>query len=151
MSGIDREPEIELDAEPTAIGTEVHESRSRVVRALLVFAGSVCVVLGVIGIVLPVVPTTPFLLLAAVCYARGSKRFYRSLLANRYFGSYIRDWREKKGLTLATKVWIVFVLVGTIALSAWYFVPMLPVKILLGAIGTGVSIYIFRLPTKQPE
>lgn len=130
---------------------EVQESRSRLAKGLLVAAGSVSVVLGVIGIILPIVPTTPFLLLAAICYARSSERFYVALLTNRYFGHYIRDWRENRGMTLITKVWIIFVMVSTMGLSAFFFVPLMPVKIMLGIIGLGVSAYVLSLPTKPVD
>ena len=63
-------------------------------KNLLIAAGTLCVVLGVIGMFIPVLPTTPFLLLAAVCYGRSSKRFYHWLLTNRWFGEYIRNYRE---------------------------------------------------------
>lgn len=127
---------------------EVHESRSRVVKGLLLVSGCVCVGLGVVGVVLPVVPTTPFLLLAAICFARSSERFYIWLLTNRYFGEYLRDWREKRGLTIGTKIWIIFVMLTTMGLSA-FFVPLIPVRVLLAGVGFGVSAYIWRLPTKS--
>ena len=103
------------------------------------------------GIVLPILPTTPFLLLAAVCYARSSERFYVWLLTNRFFGEYIRDWRENRGLTVGTKVWVISVLFVTIGISAFVFVPLVPVQILLFTIGLGVSVYIWRLPVKRIE
>ena len=134
-----------------ALRGEVHESRSRLVKGVLVAAGTVSAGLGVLGILLPVVPTTPFLLLAAVCYAHSSERFYVGLLTNCYFGQYIRDWREKRGLTLATKLCIIFVLAATMGVSAVFFVPLMPVKILLGIVGACVSIYVWRLPTKPKD
>ena len=134
-----------------ALRGEVRVSRSRLVKGLLLAAGTVSLGLGVLGILLPVVPTTPFLLLAAVCYAHSSERFYVALLTNRYFGRYIRDWREKRGLTLAMKLWIIFVLAATMGVSAVFFVPLVSVKILLGIVGAGVTIYIWRLPTKPRD
>lgn len=138
------------DAVKTLRG-EVNVSRSPLVKGLLVAAGTVSVGLGVLGILLPVVPTTPFLLLAAVCYAHSSERFYVGLLTNRYFGRYIRDWREKRGLTLAMKLWVIFVLAATMGVSAVFFMPLMSVKIFLGIVGAGVSIYIWRLPTKPRD
>ena len=133
-----------------ALRSEVHESQSRVRKGLLIGLGWVSVVLGVIGIVLPVVPTTPFLLLAAACFARSSERFYVALLTNRFFGPYIRDWRDNKGLTPLTKFWVIFVLAVTMGIST-YFAPLLPVKIVLPIIGVGVSLYILSLPTKRED
>ena len=73
------------------------------------------------------------------------------LLTNRYFGKYIRDWREKRGLTLATKLWILFVMATTMGASAVFFIPLVSVKVFLGIVGAGVSIYIWRLPTKPRD
>lgn len=139
---------LESDPNSDALRTEVHENRSQLIKGLLVVAGTVSVALGVLGIVLPIVPTTPFLLLAAACYAHSSERFYVALLTNRFFGLYIRDWREKRGLTVAMKLWIIFVMAATMGVSAVFFVPLVPVKILLAVVGSGVSIYVLKLPTK---
>ena len=141
----------ESDQSLEALRGEVRAGPSRLVKGLLVAVGTVSVGLGVLGLVLPVVPTTPFLLLAAACYARSSERFYVGLLTNRYFGKYIRDWREKRGLTLATKLWILFVMATTMGASAVFFVPLVSVKVFLGIVGAGVSIYIWRLPTKPRD
>ena len=130
---------------------QVHETRSRLKRGLLVCAGSVCVGLGVLGVLLPLLPTTPFLLLAAACYAHSSEKFYVWLLTNRLFGEYIRDWRENRGIPLATKVWVIAVMLATMSATAIFFAPLLPVRILLVAIAISVSIYIWRQPTKVVE
>ena len=144
-----------VDAQPKtdeldALRSEVRESRSRIKNGLLIALGSVSAVLGIVGIILPVVPTTPFLLLAAACYARSSERFYLALLTNRYFGRYIRDWREDRGLTLPTKLWVIIFLAATMSFSA-YFVPRVEVKVMLAIIGLGVSAYILHLPTKSAD
>jgi hypothetical protein len=68
-------------------------------KPLLVSIGIVCVGLGSAGIVLPLVPTTPFLLLAAACFAKSSDRFHAWLLGHRRFGPVIRNYREKGGIT----------------------------------------------------
>jgi len=79
------------DADAILADLRLHDSPA--VRALLWSAGSLCVALGVIGLFLPVLPTTPFMLLAAACYARASERFYRWLLTHRVFGPTVREWR----------------------------------------------------------
>ena len=111
--------------------------------------GTLLVGIGVLGIVLPLLPTTVFFLMAAACYARGSERFYVWLLTNRMFGEYIRDWRNDKGIPYRTKIWITVVLVGTLGTTGFFFVPIFYVQLLLATIGLGVSFYIWRLPTKQ--
>ncbi len=128
---------------------QVHESRSRLVKGFLVCAGSLFVGLGIMGVVLPLLPTTPFLLLAAACYAHSSERFYVWLLTNRVFGQYLRDWRENRGIPLMTKIWIIAVMLCTMAVTAIFFVPLLPVQVILMAIAVGVSVYIWRQPTKN--
>lgn len=78
-------------------------------KPLLVFTGIACVGLGSAGIVLPLVPTTPFLLLAAACFAKSSDRFHAWLLAHRRFGPVIRNYREKGGITRKTRAIDLFV------------------------------------------
>ena len=68
--------------------------KKRLTRNLLIVGGTLCVALATLGLFLPVLPTTPFLLLAAVCYACSSERFYYWLLSNRWFGAYIRNYRD---------------------------------------------------------
>lgn len=134
--------------ESVELREQVHESRSGLVKVALIVVGSISVVLGVLGIVLPVLPTTPFLLLAAICYSHSSERFYVWLLTNRLFGQYIRDWRENRGLTYAMKLWVILVLVVTMGVSIIFFIPIPAVKILLVVIGTCITLYILSLPTK---
>jgi uncharacterized membrane protein YbaN (DUF454 family) len=120
----------------------------KVVRALFFVAGSVSLALGSIGIVLPVLPTTPFLLLALACYCRSSKRMTRWVLTNKYFGSYIRRYKEGKGIPLKTKIIALAALWITISYSAFFIVNnWWIVQLILFAIAIAVSIHILRLPT----
>jgi hypothetical protein len=137
-----------VDRDSESLHNQVHENRSKVIKGLLVLLGSACVGLGLLGVILPLIPTTPFLLLAAACYANSSERFYVWLLTNRIFGEYIRDWRENRGIPLFTKLWIIAIMVGTMAVTAIFFVPLMPVRIALIVIAVSVSIYIWRQPTK---
>jgi len=116
-------------------------------RILLVIAGTFCVGLGIVGIFVPVLPTTPFLLLAAACYARSSQRFYSWLLNNKWFGSYIRNYLERKGITLRVKVITLTLLWITIGASAAFAVETLALKLILVIIAIGVSIHILSLRT----
>jgi uncharacterized membrane protein YbaN (DUF454 family) len=61
--------------------------RNKQKNRLFVIAGTISLVLGIVGIIIPVLPTTPFLLLSAVCYMRGSQRLYIALIHNRFFGN----------------------------------------------------------------
>ena len=96
---------------------------SRVVRVLLVVVGSLALALGVLGIFLPVLPTTPFLLLAAACYARASERFYLWLLRSPAFGPTIREWRQHRSIPYRTK-WVAIALM-TVHLMFWATLVMI--------------------------
>lgn len=121
--------------------------RNRWVRRVLVVAGTIFVGLGILGIFLPVLPTTPFLLLAAACYARSSERFYHRLLNQRWLAKYIQPYREGKGIPVKAKALSVSLIWLTILSSAIFIVHPLIVRIILIVIATGVTIYLLSLPT----
>lgn len=123
---------------------------NRFIRALLIIAGTFFVGLGTIGIFLPLLPTTPFLLLAAACYARSSKRFYSWLINNKWFGSYIKNYREGKGVPLKVKVLTICFLWTTISISA-FFVNIFVVTIILILIAVGVTTHIIFIKTYKPD
>jgi uncharacterized protein len=116
-------------------------------RHLFVFLGMGSLLLGMAGIPLPLLPTTPFLLLSAWLFARSSKRFYLWLINHKYFGSYIRNYREKGGVTKKVKIVSVSMLWITIIASAIYAVTFWWVRIILFLIAIGVSIHILSLKT----
>jgi uncharacterized membrane protein YbaN (DUF454 family) len=120
-------------------------------RSVLLIAGTLCVIFAVVGMFLPVLPTTPFLLLAAVCYARSSPRFYNWLITNRWFGEYIRNYREGRGIPLKHKVVTIVLLWLTIGYAAWFAVSSWPVKLILLGIAAGVTIHLLRTKTYRPE
>ena len=129
----------------------VKPKKNRVVRALLIVAGTISLVFAAIGLVLPLLPTTPLLLLALACYCRSSERLYLWLINNRWFGEYIRNYREGKGVPLKTKVLAITLLWATISVSVLFLVPILIVQILLLVIAIAVSIHILRLPTYKKK
>jgi uncharacterized membrane protein YbaN (DUF454 family) len=116
-------------------------------RFVLICIGTISVGLGLLGIFLPILPTTPFLLLAAACYTRSSQKFYCRLINNRWLGKYIKNYREKKGMPLKLKVYIISLLWITILASAIFFVDLLVIRILLILIAIGVTIHISRIKT----
>jgi len=131
----------------TELTTETN-TRQKIVRALFFVAGSVSLALGTIGIVLPLLPTTPLLLLALACYCRSSKRMTKWVLSNKYFGSYIRRYKEGKGIPIKTKIVAIAALWITISYSAFFIVNIWwIVQLILFAIAIAVSIHIIRLPT----
>ncbi len=120
-------------------------------RSLLIVSGTLFVALGVIGILMPVLPTTPFLLLAAVCYARSSQRFYDWLMTNRVFGSYIRNYREGRGIPLAHKIVSISLLWLTIGYAAGFAVSQWWLKLILLAIAAGVTLHLVRVKNYRPK
>jgi uncharacterized protein len=121
-------------------------------RTLLLICGTLCVVLGVLGIFLPVLPTTPFLLLAAFFYARSSKRFYHWLLTNRWCGAYIKNYREGRGIPLKQKVITITLLWLTIGLTVWFAVSLWWLRGILLGVAAGVTFHLVRVKTyRQTE
>ena len=116
-------------------------------RILLTVIGTLFVALGVLGMFLPVLPTTPFLLLAAICYARSSKRFYSWLITNRWCGEYIRNYREGRGITLRHKVLAISLLWLTIGYTAWFVVSLWWVILILFGIAAGVTLHLVKIKT----
>ena len=122
-------------------------ARGTWIRILLIIAGTFFVGIGIVGIFVPVLPTTPFLLLAAACYARSSQRFYSWLLNNKWFGNYIRNYLERKGVPLKVKVLTVTLLWITIGFSVAFAVQTLVARLILVLIAIGVSIHILSIRT----
>lgn len=122
-----------------------------VIRTLLVIIGWLAVVLGVIGIFLPLLPTTPFLLLAASCFAKSSSRFHHWLLNQPYLGPYIQLYLDGKGIPNRAKFYILLAMWLSMGFTTVYFVPYPAVKIVLLLIACAVSVYILRLPTLAIE
>jgi len=122
--------------------------KQRVISALLLVAGTISLALGAIGIFLPILPTTPFLLLSIACHLRSSKRMHKWLLSNRWFGEYIRNYQEGRGIPLKTKIATVIVLWVAIIYSAFIALDeILIAQVALLLIALGVSIHLIRLPT----
>jgi uncharacterized protein len=120
-----------------------------VVRILLWIAGSLSLVLGLIGVVLPGLPTTPFVLLAAACYARASPRLHRWLLNHRWLGPTLRDWERDRSLTRRTKTVAVTSMLLMVSLSIWSFRGNATVQgVLLAAAVVGAWV-VLRIPTRR--
>jgi len=111
----------------------------------LIAVGSLSLGLGILGIFLPLLPTTPLLLLAAACYIRSSKRLYHWLITNKRFGPYIRNYREGNGIPLKAKVVGVTLLWVSMLFSVIFVIPLISVKILL----LGIAAYFTHFILKQ--
>jgi uncharacterized membrane protein YbaN (DUF454 family) len=116
-------------------------------RVLLIAAGTISLGLGILGIVVPILPTTPFLLLTAFCYARSSKRFYNLLLNNKYLGTYIRNYLLKKGVSVKVKLYATIFLWSTIIVSLVLISANMVVQIVLIVIAISVTVHILCLKT----
>lgn len=128
---------------------------ARMRRYLLIAAGSLALALGVVGAFLPLLPTTPFVLLAAACYAKSSRRLFVWLNLNPVFGKILRRYRAGRGIPRGTKIVAQLTVAASIGLSAALAVPdrLWLVRWLLIGIGIAVIFYIGRikpLPPKQP-
>ncbi|MBP2079343.1 YbaN family protein [Oceanobacillus polygoni] len=116
-------------------------------KILLIIAGSISLGLGVLGILLPLLPTTPFLLLAAACYIRSSDKLYQWLITNKYVGSYILNYREGKGIPLKAKIVSVSLLWTSMLYTIAFVIPLVMVKILLFLIGSYFTWFILKQKT----
>ncbi|HLD68277.1 MAG TPA: YbaN family protein [Pseudomonas sp.] len=125
---------------------EIRVSRHRAVRYALLTLGWLCVVLGVIGIFVPVLPTTPFLLLAAACFVRSSRRFYLWLVGHPKLGPWIRDYLEGQGIPLKGKVYAIGLMWSSIALSC-FLVPQPWARAFMLTSAVLVSLYILKQKT----
>ena len=119
----------------------------KLIRYILIFFGTFFVILGLIGIILPILPTTPFLLLAAACYARSSNKAYTWLLNNKWFGSYIKNYNEGKGIPLKVKIMAISFLWITILASLIFIIEFFLIEIPLLIIASLVSIHILLIKT----
>ncbi len=120
---------------------------STFIKKLLVVIGFASLFLGIIGIAVPLLPTTPFLLLSAACFLRGSDRLYQWLMNNRLFGSYIRNYQEHKAIPLKAKILAICLLWITILYSIIFILESVYIRILLVAIAVAVTLHILHFKT----
>lgn len=121
-------------------------------RILFIAIGSISLGLGILGVFLPVLPTTPFLLLSAWLFARSSKRLHHWLLNHKYFGSYIKDFTEHKSISLSAKIISLLMMWATMIYTIFIAIKgKLILQIILAVIALAVSIYILSFKTKTRE
>ena len=121
---------------------------SRFMRSFYLIVGFVALMLAVAGAVLPVLPTTPFLLLAAACFARSSKRFHDKLLANRIAGPIIREWTTHRSIRREVKRWV-YVLMALSFGSSILVMPTLWLQVMLAVLGIVLTFFIWRIPVRD--
>lgn len=120
-------------------------------RHLFLIGGGLCVFCALVGILVPVLPTTPFLLLAVFLFAHSSQRAHDWVLNNRWFGGYIRRYHEGHGIALRDKIFTLALLWLTILLSVFLLIERWPVQLLLLAIAMGVTVHLVRTKTYRPQ
>ena len=129
---------------------EVKETKNFLLKWLWVFLGCLFVGLGAIGAVIPGMPTTVFLVLAAACFIRSSQKLYDWLIANKTFGPYLKDYREGKGIPLKAKIVALIMIVGFVSFAVFFAIEVKPIKILVGLIGLIGFLYVsFIVPAAK--
>ena len=118
-------------------------------RRLLIAAGTISTAIGIVGIFVPILPTTPFLLLAAAFYLRSSQKLYDRLLNNRFIGAYVRNYLQGKGMPWKVKIITILLLWITITCSIIFAVQGLIIRAILLIIAIGVSVHILLIKTTK--
>ena len=119
--------------------------RKRIKKYLLTLFGLLFVVLGIVGAVLPILPTTPFLILALACFANSSPRFHQMLLNNRWFGAALQQWETSRSITRKTKIKAMLMIVFTFAVSIGVLHERLQLQLGLLTLGCILLVFIWRL------
>ena len=117
------------------------------VRWILICCGWCSILAGVIGVFLPIVPTVPFLLLSAACFARSSVRFHSWLLEHQYMGPLVRDYQDGSGIPLRAKKMAIGMIWVSFTTSAFLFETDVWIKIFLASVAAGITLYLLKLPT----
>jgi uncharacterized protein len=112
---------------------------------VLVAVGVICVAVGAVGIVVPILPTTPFIIGAAFCFARSSERLYRRLVSNRVFGRTLRDYLEGRGVSWRVRIPVLVFLWTMMALTAFLVFEHVAVQIGLMVVALGVTAHVVLL------
>ncbi len=125
--------------------------KSDLLRWILICCGWFSIVAGAVGLFLPLMPTVPFLLLAAACFARSSVRFHTWLIEHNHLGPLVRDYLNGGGIPLKAKQMAIGMVWVSFPASAFLFVPVTWLKIVLLVMATGITLYLLALPTIPPK
>ena len=115
--------------------------------SILLVCGWTSLGLGVVGLAVPILPTVPFVLLAAACFVRSSERCHRWLVTHPLFGRHIADYEAGRGIARRAKIVALATLWASVLLSVFLFVPLLAADVAMLAVAAAVTIYLVRLPT----
>ncbi|HKL08946.1 MAG TPA: YbaN family protein [Bacteroidales bacterium] len=128
---------------------EIKQTGNKVFKFFLIILGSISLGLGVLGIFLPLLPTTPFLLLSAALFLRSSRRLYHWLMNHKYLGKHLQNYIQHKTIPRKTKIYAISLLWTTILLTAFFAVPHSWVKILLIIIASAVTFHILSFKSNR--
>jgi len=122
-------------------------ARNRIKKTFYFIFGTVFLVLGGVGVLLPILPTTPFLLLSAACYYRSSERMHNWMFTNKWFGTYLKNYAEGKGISKQAKIFTISALWILISYSVFFAVDNPLAQLALILIAIGVTIHLVKIPT----
>ncbi len=126
--------------------------KNRIIRLIYMLGGSISLVLGVIGVFVPGLPTTPFVLLSAALYAKSSEKLYNLLLENKYLGPRIKNYQRQKGVTLKGKYRIIALMLTMVLVSSFLILKVFMLRIIIISAGViGAIVVRFFVPTAQEE
>ncbi len=125
--------------------------KKKFLNRIIFLGGTITLIIGMIGIVLPILPTTPFLLISAAAYAKSSKRFYKWLINSKFLGTYIRNYKEGKGMPIKLKIITLIILWITIIISLFFMNNLIWIQIILLIVACIVSIHIISIKPKRDK
>jgi uncharacterized protein len=118
------------------------------IKFIFIVVGSISLIVGIIAIVVPGLPTTPFLLLTAGLYVKSSDKLYQKIITNKILGPYILKYQKNKGMALRVKLSAISLMWGMIAVSSFFFISQNPIKLIIVAVGViGTFVMGFIIPT----
>lgn len=115
-------------------------------KAILIIIGSLSLALGSLGIILPLLPTTPFLLLSLACFVKSSEKLYKFILNNKYLGPYVEDYVSGRGIPNKVKKKVILLIWITIGFSTAFIIKVFAIRLVLLIIASLVSLYIWTRP-----
>lgn len=125
--------------------------KNRPLRLVLLVLGFIMAFLAMLGALLPLLPTTPFLIASAACFYRSSEKFYNLIMFNPYFGHYLRDYKAGKGIPMHVKILSMSFLWTSTLVSVIFFITAIWLQVLVIAFTTAVTVHVFMIRTKRPE
>lgn len=121
--------------------------KNKIVRILFIIAGFVSLLFAILGIFLPLLPTTPLVLLAAYLFGKSSEKFHFWIINNKVFGKYIKNYQDGKGITRRSKITAITSMWAVLLISVFWATEVLFLRIILTTVGLAVTIHLLRMPT----